>query len=525
MATRPCPSCGAETLPEARFCRRCGATLRAAAGDGAATGEIEPLPPTVLLPADPSTADDLDTPGAAFDPYATRYAGAPETPPAASDPVAAPAGPHGTTADESAAEPDFGGYDDERTVAVARRVEPLGSGPTYGRRGPTYEPPAGDDEAIEDDDEDDDSHHHPRHQAQPPAPRRWPVVLALCLSFLLFAAAGALFAARYLAGRGASRTSTLPPVPPPPADPKQLFEEKMAEAEALLAQGDMDAALARLREAAALDPSNTRAHRRLGEILFDTGARGAAIESFRAVTRNAPQDFTAWRQLAAAQFAEGLYRDAAESYRRVVSLVGEQSADAQDLLSYADALRLSDRPEEARKVYERLANVPYALVADAARARLSELTAPTPEPTPEPSPEADGEGRPAEGSGEDSPPAAPAPTPAVRPAPQPPAPPQQPRPPASSASDPYRRGLDLWPTDRAAATEAFREAARAGNPDAHYYLGLSYVLGRDLRTLKRAEVVAALDHFQRAERGQFAEQSRRYTRQLGQEFDRLRVQD
>jgi len=516
MATRPCPSCGAETLPEAQFCRRCGVSLRA--GGEAATGEIEPLPDTALLPGQPRVADDLDTAGASFDPYATRYAGAPETP----REVPGRDGPDGRTlaAGAEPGAPDFGVYDDERTVVAARPVEPLGGAGLARRRAPTRHP-SPDDE----DDYRDDEGSHPPGAAHPPAARRWPLVVVLCLSFLLFAGAGAWFATRYFVRRGPTQPSSLPPVPPPPADPRQLFDDKLAEAEALLAQGDMDAAMARLREANALDPSNTRAHRRLGEILLDAGARRAAIDAFRAVTRNAPQDFTAWRQLAVAQFAEGLYRDAAESYRRVVALVGEQSADPQDLLSYADSLRLSNRPEEARAVYERLANVPYALVADAARARLAELTTPTPEPSPEPSPAAEGQGTQAEGAPEESGPAAPAPTPPPRPLPQPPAPPQNPRPPAAASSDPYRRGLDLWPRDRAAAAEAFRAAARAGHPDAHYYLGLGYVLGRDLRTLKRAEVVAALEHFQRAERGQFGEQSRRYMRQLGEEFDRLRGQD
>src|SRR5205085_3848758 len=104
-----------------------------------------------------------------------------------------------------------------------------------------------------------------------------------------------------------------------------------------------------------------------------------AVEEFRAVTRNAPEDFTAWRQLATAQFAEGLYRDAAESYRRLVALVGD-SAEPADLLSYADALRLSGRADEARTIYQRLASAPAADVADAARQRLAELAREQPTP-------------------------------------------------------------------------------------------------------------------------------------------------
>ena len=78
-------------------------------------------------------------------------------------------------------------------------------------------------------------------------------------------------------------------------DAKQQFEEKMSEAQALLASGDLDAAIARLREATALDPSNTQAHRRLGDLLLDNGRRREAIEEFRAVVAADPRDAEGWR--------------------------------------------------------------------------------------------------------------------------------------------------------------------------------------------------------------------------------------
>src|SRR5207237_8553831 len=110
------------------------------------------------------------------------------------------------------------------------------------------------------------------------------------------------------------------PTAPVTGDARQQFDLKVEEAESLLAAGDMQGALERLREANALDPSNTAAHRRLGELLLSTGARREAIEEFRALARNAPYDFNAWRLLASTQFAEGLYGDAAETYRRVPGL-------------------------------------------------------------------------------------------------------------------------------------------------------------------------------------------------------------
>ena len=82
--------------------------------------------------------------------------------------------------------------------------------------------------------------------------------------------------------------------------------------------------------------------------------------------------------------------------------------------------------------------------------------------------------------------------------------------------------MRLWRTNRSAALDAFRTAAQQGNLDAHYYLGLSYVEGRALTALKPMEVVAALQHFQLAQRGQHGAVARRYAELLGKEFDRLR---
>src|SRR2546423_14744809 len=44
---KTCPSCGAETFPGARFCRRCGGPLRDAVAEG--TGDVSPQAATVPL--------------------------------------------------------------------------------------------------------------------------------------------------------------------------------------------------------------------------------------------------------------------------------------------------------------------------------------------------------------------------------------------------------------------------------------------------------------------------------------------
>ncbi|HEY9405688.1 MAG TPA: hypothetical protein VIQ24_23765, partial [Pyrinomonadaceae bacterium] len=264
-------------------------------------------------------------------------------------------------------------------------------------------------------------------------------------------------------------------------------------------------------------------------LLLAHGSRREAIEELRVVTRLAPADAEAWRSLASAQFAEGLYRDALESYRGL----GEASpaALARDAvqLEYADALRLAGRTADAREIYRRLAETSSDTAVAAASKR--QLGQPTPSPTKEDAADAaqagdqtddapraartsatreeDAANRPPETS-----PAPPTPHPTATPS----------RASSGSPSDQYQRGVALWTANRAAAVAELRAAAERGNPDSSYYLGLNITEGRDPRSLKRAELVAALVHFGRARRGKFRAQSVTLEEQLGRELDRRRNQ-
>ena len=541
-----CHSCGAETFPGTRFCRRCGAPVGAAGGED--TGGVSQMPGTVPLREEEGhgrTTDGL-APGEEQRPAAqtTRVSRAdlenllrsqpeaggrtrPEHDPNAArlgrdqtagerddtarDPEATPPAPRAVTRPEA---PAAFGHDEDLTVTVPRPVVP-----TPAAESAPLAPPPRDGRAS----------------APPPgaraaggarARRRWPLVVAACVALLLFTVAAAWLAYRLL---HRPTVTGLPSEGPAAAeagsDARRQFDEKLAQAEALLAQGNMDEAVARLREANALDPSNVRAHRRLGELLLASGARREAVEEFRAVTRNAPEDAAAWRQLATAQFAEGLYRDAAESYRRLVALVGD-SADPSDLLSYADALRLSGRTDEARSLYQRVASAASADAAEAARQRLAELAREQPTPGPRPGEQAGAPAPREEEMASNAPPAG-QPTPAQpAPTPQPTPTPQPARAAAATPAEHYRRGVELWSSNRGAALVEFRAAAAGGSADAPYYLGLSYVEGKNLRALKRAELVAALQYFQQAAQrgGEHAGDARRYAQELEREFDRLRNQ-
>lgn len=550
-----CPSCGADIFHGARFCRRCGAPLR----EDSMTGDVSPRAETVPLQevegrVTEALADEDGRPSAdttrvslsemerilrsqqaaapnAFNSQPTHSAVTrPDVPADRDEEVTITVPRHHSPDTRDSAALDSAALDLERTVdaEAAEDFDQTRDAPV------TVPHDARDDELTQVAASPPAAHTNAasvRPSVRPKAPtarkRGWPVVVGLCVAVLLAASALTFVAFKLLRRPSLTDLPSQGPTAPSPApDAVQRFEEKMAEAESLLAQGNMDAAVQSLRDANALDPSNARAHRRLGELLLAAGARREAIEELRAAARNAPDDFNAWRQLAMAQFAEGLYRDAAESYRRLFALVGD-AADPNDLLSYADSLRLSGRAEESRAVYQRVAKDAQPDIADIARQRLAELAQSQPSPTPTPhageQPNAPPQQHEDETAALTQPTPQPTPTPAPRAQPTP-----QPTPARETAATPeehYRHGQMLWSSDRGSALNEFRAAAAGGNYDAHYYLGLSYVEGRSLHTLKRAEVVAALQHFQLAQRGrQFVAEARRYQQQLEKEFDRLRGQ-
>lgn len=554
---KTCPSCGADIFPGARFCRRCGAPLREDAG----TGEVSPRAETVpLQQASEGRVTEALAPEDGRPSADTTRVSLNEMERILRSQQDALNSKPSNVPHSAVTRPDVPA-DDDVTITVPRRD-------THATRESAALDPERtlDSEAARDIDRAPDTHVTVPHDASDDdeltrvaasasdahsnsahanasvhqtnaageraktspttRKRRWPVVVGLCVAVILAASALTFVAFKLLRRPSLTELPSQGPTAPSPApDAAQRFEEKMAEAEALLAQGNMDAALQSLRDANAIDPANSRAHRRLGELLLAAGARREAIEELKAAARNAPDDSATWKQLAMAQFAEGLYRDAAESYRRLFALVGDAAADPADLLAYADSLRLSGRAEEARAVYQKLTTSAQPDVAESARQHLSELAQaqPTPSPTPRAGEQADTQQREDETASLTQPTPQPSPTPAPREQPSPTPPP--PRETAATPEAHYRQGQMLWSSDRGTALNEFRAAAAGGNYDAHYYLGLSYVEGRNLHALKRAEVVAALQHFQLAQRGrQFVAESRRYQQQLEREFDRLRGQ-
>jgi len=327
-----------------------------------------------------------------------------------------------------------------------------------------------------------------------------------------------------LIGNSAEPVASAAPV----ADPGQLSRDKIAEADQLLTAGDTEAALARLREAVALDAANAEAYRRLARLLLARGSRGEAIAAFQSVVGLEPNDVESWQQLVTMQFAEGLYREAVSSYERLLANTTTNGTppDARTQLSYADALRLSGRPAEARPVYQRLASSVNGEIAGLSRRRLAQLADGAAD-------ENDNRAGRANEQGDDDtvagqPPAAVIAGGSVRPVVVPTAtqpklvetPERQQLSPAAR----YERGASLWVANRGAALAEFRAAATAGHADAYYYLGLSMAENREPKDLSRAELVAALNYFQHARAGRFSNQARGYEERLGKEYDKRRKQ-
>lgn len=348
--------------------------------------------------------------------------------------------------------------------------------------------------------------------------RGWQIGLGV---FALLLIAGGLIGA-FLIGRKYLHHQEAPPAttPTPFVAEKKSASALFSEADALIASGDIAGALSKLREAVALDPANAEAHQRLGDALVKNGSRQEAIDTYRAAIDVNPQDANTWRTLAGLQYEGNQFTESIASYRQYIALSGGSvGEDVQ--LSLADALRSAGQADEAKAAYQKLLSSSNEEIAKAAKQHISELSLPQSQLTPI----AEATRVAARNKANQAPTPQPVATITqsiniTRPTPVNTTPPVQPTqaPQAQTPAEHYRRGVELWGSNRAAAVREFLSAQ--GNADAAYYLGLNIAEGRDPSTLGRAQLVSALYYFQVAERGSHAAQARRYAEQLGKEYDK-----
>lgn len=459
MVVKPCPGCGAMPVPEARFCRLCGAPLKPASLSGG-DAPISPLAQTIPLTGEGRATDGLAADDHQHSSPDTSKVGRAEMDSILRRVQAEYANDGKGTAQESVE------INAPQTTTLAPRLSAPPAQPVKSQADTPSSSPA---------------------QAVQPAPnlrarRMWQVaaVSLLCVALV----AGVL---AFVLSRRASSSDTGSAPPIAISDQKQLVGEKLAEAEALLDSGEFNHAVEVLRAAVKLDPSNTEAHMLLGNALERTGARTEAINEYHSVVQSKPNDVTAWRTLAGAQFEEKLYNDAAESYRRVFAANGN-SLDDVSWLQYADALRLAGHTEEARVAYQKIASSASQAVAKSARDHLAELGPPAPSVNTEHTRDvrAEQEGR--------------EPNPATQ----------------SPTASPT-------PLARVTQTPSITNGATQVDFDSYYFQALNVVNGRDPKKIERADLLRALGLFQRAALGGAHRlEAQRYVDRLGKEYDRRR---
>jgi tetratricopeptide (TPR) repeat protein len=324
-------------------------------------------------------------------------------------------------------------------------------------------------------------------------PRRiWQAIALVLLCVALAATALAYF---YLRRPASSDVGGAAPIPI--SDQKKLVDEQLAEADGMLATGDVDGAVAKLRYAVKLDPTNAEAQRKLGQALEKKGERREAIEAYREATRHDPSNAAAWRALALAQSSEGLYQDAADSYQHLVLAMGEAAVDDNLRLEFADALRLAGRTEEARALYQKVSSSESVDLAHRASEQLAQLPQP---PTNDSSANV--------ARNENAPLVAqnlPAETGTMQA--------------NNTQAAPYKPPAQIT----SAPAENKRPAKRS--EEEIYQEAVNIVQGRDVKTIHRAELLRAYQLFQNVKSGPHSGDARKYEKLLGKEYDRRRKND
>lgn len=333
---KPCPGCGATTVPEARFCRLCGTPLHVVGGreDGA---PVSPKAQTIPLTGEGRSTDGLGQEEARRPAANTTRVGRAEM-----ENLLRNAAAEAKRSGDGDGAPAKNGA---QTTTLARDGHAPVKTPAEAE---TKQAPASSNVAA--------------------SRRRWQAAAIALLCVALVAVLLAFVLSRRT-GPAAEDGSS----PISISDQQQLVAEKLAEAETLLASGEFNRAITVLRAAAKLSPANAEVRMRLGNALERTGARDEAIAEYRAAAESNQANEAAWRALASAQFEEKLYSDAADSYRRLIELTGAGEVDEETQLAYAEALRLAGRVDEARVAYQKIYNSALPAVARAARARLAEL--------------------------------------------------------------------------------------------------------------------------------------------------------
>lgn len=260
---------------------------------------------------------------------------------------------------------------------------------------------------------------------------------------LLFVAVGAGVLAFYYSRRASTRDGNSAAQPISISDQQRLVEEKLAEAQDLLAQGKVTEAIARLRYIIGkLDASNPKAHRMLAEALERTGNVSEAIDEYRAAAQLDPRN-------------------------------------EETQLRYADALRRVGRTDEAREIYQKLSS---STSGDVVRTAKEQLAALPPAPLQSPNVEQSRENR------------------------------------SAQANRAQEGGANVATSTTTPQPPSSANNSRAGNaandPVTSYNEAMRIIGGKDIKKMKRAELIYAYQLFQYAQRGPNAADASKHLREL-----------
>jgi tetratricopeptide (TPR) repeat protein len=472
MSAKLCRICGASPVPGARFCRVCGTPLQTSTGAGETGNAVSPLAQTIPLAGEGRPTDGIAPEEFGFSKPETGRVGQDEFARLVRQPQ---------NGRESQPQLDAGVLSRSDTPTVVMEAEQAGDGANTASPSSTSSA-----------------------SQQPAAPvtarprRTWQFIAIGLLCIALVAGALAIFYSRQPSSSEAGGST-----PISISDQKKLVDEQLAEADALLAAGDTDGAIAKLRYAVKIDPSNSEAHRRLGHALEKKGERSEAIDEYQAATRSDASNIAAWRALAAAQFNDGRYNDAAESYTQLINAMDERDVDDNLRLEYADALQKAGRIEDARTQYQKVTASESLDLARRASDQLKQMP-----PPPVGDENANNANNARDQRAEDL--AA------------------QTRTPDANASQAGNNTGAIVPVQQPAPVAAATPNNRApenNNPDKLYFEALNIVQGRDVKTLQRAELLRAMQLFQNVKSGPHSSDAKKQEQRLGKEYDRRRKND
>lgn len=457
---KSCPICGAKPMTGARFCRTCGTPLQAAPAPGSSGEMVSPLAQTIPLAGEGRPTDGIS-------PEDASYA-KPDTARVRQDEMERLLRQH----------PD-GGNGSPVIVSQDLQSHPLAEpAPQPEESAPQETAAATPASSVE------------KKSAAAPSRRKWQLAAALLLLIALTAGVLAIYYSRHPSATDTGGTS-----PIAISDRQKLLDEQLKEAESLLSAGDVEGAIAKLRYAVKIDPSNAEAHLRLGRALEQRGERREAINEYRAATQSEPSNTAAWRALAQAQFSESLYQDSAESYGRIIAQMNEADVDDNLRLDYADALRLAGQTEKARALYQKVASSESRDLAHRANEQLAQL--------PQSAVENEAQARDQRSNG-----AQPLKEEEV-----------------AAGNTLAVNSQPSAPPVAAPPTQPVNNRPAESNSDEYYRQALNIVQGRDVKSLQRAELLRALQLFQNVRDGSHSGEARRYAERLGKEYDRRRKND